>query len=592
VTEIPGVQRYQRLLNEFRQERVERGVLLKRMSELLALLDLTTSLGAELSGQAILDAVLLTAMGELGATRGGLWVRSQGGSDMLRASRGLGPDAASVTAIDAPARQSGGRPCSAASFPSLEALGLEVVCPVSRASRRLAVLGLGERADGRSYTPEDLAFLESVGACAATPIENGLIRDELRQVNQRLSVKVFQLHSLFDISRELTSSFDEEAVKSLTVTTLMGHLMVSHAALYLRESFGLTLAHERGGQGGEAAGVIPSQEGDALLDALTAPMPVDRLPPGEVRDEIERRGLAHVVPLRVGSVRRGFVALGPKVTGGAYTEEDFDLIYTLGRQALAALENVRLQRVRLEKQRQDRDLQIAREIQKSLFPPSCPEVPGFDIAGRTRPCHEVGGDYYDWIPLSNGAWALVIADVSGKGTPASILMASMHASLRALAGTASPEAIVARVNQFLFESTQASRYATLFYGELEPSLRRLRYVNAGHVPPFVIDSGGELGRLDVGGPAVGLLDGGTAQYESAEIVLDAGSVLALVTDGATEAMTPDDREFGDDGVALLLRRERSRTAAETIAQLFREIGEWAGERGQYDDLTALVLRAL
>ena len=155
----------------------------------------------------------------------------------------------------------------------------------------------------------------------------------------------------------------------------------------------------------------------------------------------------------------------------------------LARQAQAALEGARLHRVRLEKERQDRDLQIARGIQQSLFPRGFPEVPGFDVLAESRSCFEVGGDYYDFIPLDGGRLALVVADVSGKGTPASLMMASIHAWLQAMAGTARPRQVLERLDRFLNANTQTSRYVTLFYGELDPARRRLVYVNAGHVPP-------------------------------------------------------------------------------------------------------------
>ena len=145
----------------------------------------------------------------------------------------------------------------------------------------------------------------------------------------------------------------------------------------------------------------------------------------------------------------GLLAVGARASGAPFTDEDFDYAQALGRQALAALEGARLHRVALEKERQDRELQIAREIQRSLFPRSRPTVEGLELAAESRPCHQVGGDYYDFIPLEGGRLGLVIADVSGKGTPASILMASVHASLRATAGTARPALLMERLNRFL-----------------------------------------------------------------------------------------------------------------------------------------------
>ena len=162
--------------------------------------------------------------------------------------------------------------------------------------------------------------------------------------------------------------------------------------------------------------------------------------------------------------------------------------------------------MRIEKERQDRDLQIARQIQQSLFPPDAAAGRGFELAAISRSCYEVGGDYYDFIPLDGGRLAMVIADVSGKGTPASIMMASVHASLQAMAGTAPPTQLLERLNRFLYENTQASRYVTLFYGELDPERRTLIYVNAGHVPPYLLRADGREERLRVGGPVIGLLE--------------------------------------------------------------------------------------
>jgi hypothetical protein len=245
-TTVPVVYPYQRALDEFRRAG-EESPLLKRMSELISLLDLTTTLNSALTREEILDAALLMVLGELQCSRGGLFVRGEGGAYPVRAARGLPAGAtlpAAAAATTEPLLRGGEGPVEL-----LEAGGLDVLCPILKAGQAIAFLGLGPRAGDRPFGPDELGFLRSVAACAATPIENGLIYGELRQVNQRLSVKVFQLHNLFDISRELLSSFDEEAIKNLVTTTLMGHLLVSRAVLYLRGPGGLALAHERGLRG-------------------------------------------------------------------------------------------------------------------------------------------------------------------------------------------------------------------------------------------------------------------------------------------------------------------------------------------------------
>ena len=589
-TALPVVLQYQQALDDFRRNPTDANALLKRMSELISLLDLTVTLSSSASAGEILEAALLVVMGELQSARGCVFVRGESGRYELQAGRGLPADRPPEVPLGALSGEDVVFRGSGRYAEVFDAFGLDVLCPIFKAEKAVAVIGLGRRVAGRPYGSEETAFLRSVAACAATPIENGLIYNELRTVNQRLSVKVFQLHNLFDISRELTASFDEETIKNLVTTTLMGHLLVSRCALYLDGPGGLALAHERGARAEEGSRLVPEGEAVLLRAALRKALPVSELPHGELRERLARQRMALVVPLSMGSMVRGFLAVGERVSGAPFTEEDRDFAQTLARQALAALETVRLHRVQLDKQRQDKELQIAREIQQSLFPPATPAIPGFELAARSLACYQVGGDYYDFIPLPGGRWAVTIADVSGKGTPASILMASVHASLRALAGSAPPAVVMERLNAFLYESTQANKYVTLVYAELEPASRRMAYVNAGHIPPYWLRHGGPARRLTTGGPVLGLLEG--VRYEMGEIELAPGDVVAMVTDGATEALSPDERELGDERLVQVLSGAAGETAEHQMEGLMSAVGAWTAERGCTDDLTALVLRAV
>ena len=201
----------------------------------------------------------------------------------------------------------------------------------------------------------------------------------------------------------------------------------------------------------------------------------------------------------------------------------------------------------------------------------------------------MGGDYFDYVPLAGGRLGLVIADVSGKGTPASLMMASVHAWLRALAGSEPAARVLERLNRFVYASTETSRYVTLFYGELDPAARRLVYVNAGHVPPFVVRASGPEERLRAGGPVLGLLEEVT--LEPGELRLEPGDLLVAVTDGVTEAVDPSGREFGDERVRQALAARLGAGAAETLAGLVSAVDTWVGPAGCSDDLTALILKA-
>lgn len=581
----PAVSPYQRALDAYRRGSDTGPALEKRMSELISLLDLSTTLSSSLSGDAILEAALLIVMGELQATRGVILVRVEERFEP-RAQRGFASSAlAALTEAHLPGED--------VTFGGGDALGLpgvEAVCLVRKAGRVIAVIALAGRGDGSRYGDDDAAFLRSVAACAATPIENGLIYQELKSVNRRLSLKVFQLHNLFDISRELSASQDEESIKGLVTTTLMGQLLVSRCALYLRTDEELVLAQERGMRMDEEGRRIALAEAMPALEALRGAEAVADMHGGRLRDALRRHRLALAVPLSLGERAQGLFAVGERASGAPFAEEDRDFAFALGRQALGALESVRLHRIRAEKERQDRELAFARDIQRSLFPPAPPAIPGVALAAVSVPSQEVGGDHYDFIPLPDGRMAIAVADVSGKGTPASLLMASVHASLRALAGTLDPAALLTRLNRFLYDSTQPHRYVTMFYAELDPAARRMVFVNAGHVPPCLLSASGAEIRLVCGGPVVGLLE--DVSFEIGSLDLAPGDLIAMVSDGVTEACSPDDREFGERRLFDSLRRSREGGAEDALGAIVDAVHAWTGPAGCGDDLTAVVLKAM
>jgi sigma-B regulation protein RsbU (phosphoserine phosphatase) len=415
------------------------------------------------------------------------------------------------------------------------------------------------------------------------------LRQLLERFDRRLKAKEFLLQNLFDLSRELTSSFDEEAIKNVVTATLLGQLLASRCAFFEAVPGGYAMIHERGGRG--ALPAAPLSEADVRDAFASAPLwlEVDELAPGLLRERLAGGRLSHVLRLVAGGRDVGFFAVGGRASAAPLREEDCDFAMTLGRQALAALEAVRMHRMRLEKERQDRELQLARGIQQGLLPRCEPALAGFLVAARSESCYEIGGDYYDFIPLEDGRLSLVVADVSGKGTPASLLMASVHASLQALAGSVAPAALMRRLNHFLYLNTEPNKYVTLFYAELDPRRRQLAYVNAGHVPPFVLTASGARRRLEVGGPALGLLE--DAAFEEGAQPLGGGDVVAVVTDGATEALNPEDQEFGDQRLYEALAERPGGSAQDALDTLFAGVHGWTGARGCNDDLTALVLRA-
>ena len=240
------------------------------------------------------------------------------------------------------------------------------------------------------------------------------------------------------------------------------------------------------------------------------------------------------------------------------------------------------------KEAMEREIEIAREVQRELLPRAAPDLAGLELAGVCLPAIGVGGDYYDFLPLAGGRVGLVIADVSGKGIPAALLMAGLQASVRSLAlPGVPPSEVCRRMNDMLHETTSASRYATLFVGFYDPHDRSLQYTNAGHFPPLHM-AGPDAGRLSQGGLPLGLMPG--SLYGEGRRELGVGDLLVMFTDGAVEQPNASGEEFGETRLLEVLTREREAPLSELLSTVTAEIRAWSGGGTPHDDITLVLAR--
>jgi phosphoserine phosphatase RsbU/P len=302
-----------------------------------------------------------------------------------------------------------------------------------------------------------------------------------------------------------------------------------------------------------------------------------------------------LLPLAVRDKLLGFISLGPKRSEEPYTGSDVRLLKSVAAQTGLALENANLLRTIADevaqRERLNREVEIAREVQERLFPQKLPIIQGLDFAGHCRPALGVGGDYYDFLALPKGNLGVAIGDVSGKGIAAALMMASLQASLRSEA-TRAPEdlaAAVGTINRLVYEASSSNRYATFFYGQYDPAQGRFDYVNAGHNPPMLLHRDDGITRLEPGGTVVGLLEG--ALYEQGSVLLRPGDVLVAFTDGISEAMNVEDEEWGEDRLLDTIRGCKGTSAQNLLDCLFDAATSFAGAAPQHDDMTLVVLRA-
>jgi sigma-B regulation protein RsbU (phosphoserine phosphatase) len=289
----------------------------------------------------------------------------------------------------------------------------------------------------------------------------------------------------------------------------------------------------------------------------------------------------------------GVMVLGPKRSEEPYSRTDLQLLQSVASQTGLALENSQLLAAMAievaHRERVNREIEIAREVQERLFPQDFPPIPGLEYCGRCRPAQAVGGDYYDFVTGASDTLGIAVGDVSGKGISAALLMASLQASLRgqAMAGVHDLAALMHNINLLVHEASAANRYATFFYGEYHFDRRRLEYVNAGHNPPIIL-RGDEVIRLEAGGPVVGLLK--QAGYQQAHCDLLPGDVLIAFTDGVSEAMTADGDEWGEERFIKAAQECRRLGAAEIITRLMAGADAFAAGAPQHDDMTLVVVK--
>src|SRR5690349_24135750 len=274
----------------------------------------------------------------------------------------------------------------------------------------------------------------------------------------------------------------------------------------------------------------------------------------------------------------------------AYSKSDLEVLMLLATQVAIIIEKVELHEQLIEKKRLQGQLEVARQVQLELLPPGDPVLTGFDISAYNFPTEEVSGDYYDWVRIYEDQIGIVIADVSGKGVPAAILMAFLRAGLRAatLVGYA-PNISMARVNYLLWESIERNQFVTAFHGILDSSNKTLAYSNAGHNPPLLLKAGGEVRFIEYGEQPLGMFQ--DTRYHQYHLLIEPGDVFVLYTDGVTEAQNPAGVEFGRDRLVEAVKENSARPARELIASLELAVLEWTNNLGATDDVTFFVIKA-
>jgi sigma-B regulation protein RsbU (phosphoserine phosphatase) len=497
--------------------------------------------------------------------------------DLSELAASLARGSAHVASYDAAllARMLGGpRPAEGAGDPR--------IVPLTAGDDTLAWVAL-------ESSPSDPVGFASVAAHAASLMAWVRMSEKVREADFELKYRVWELESLYDVGLSIAGTLDLESLaddilmKSVSLLNARGGTLVVRPGgaedgtprLYVR-SIGTPLF-------GDGASLEP------LGRVLVCNRREDR--PPVLADAPAEKLLA--VPIASEGRPLGLLVVADKENraGGIddFGAADARILSLFGNQAAIALENARLHREAVEKERMEREIEIAASIQRAILPTTLPAVSGILLAAGNRPTRQVGGDFYDVHPLADGRVAFCVADVSGKGIPAALLVSTVHACIHLLveAGANDLTGLVARVNRHLARFSATRKFVTLFFAVYDPADGTLRYVNAGHNPGIVLRPGG-VELLPSGGVPIGMFE--SAPQVESRVALSPGDLVVLYSDGITEAADAKDEEFGMERLIALLEAGRDLPPSALKDRIFAAVESFTRGVAQYDDQTVLVAR--
>jgi sigma-B regulation protein RsbU (phosphoserine phosphatase) len=427
---------------------------------------------------------------------------------------------------------------------------------------------------GHSLRPEHAATL-------ATATHAFALSEHIKRQRFEANYRGVELEALYDVGLAISSTLNMEELSEEVLLRAVSLLDARRGALYMADGDDFVLHESYGGKACERmAAEAPDVE--ALLKSHS-PTEQSVMP-----------GAKYLlgIPIDTEQGRQGILVVADKESRqgvGPFGSTDRRTLGLFANQAAIAIQNAHLHREALEKQRLEREAELAADIQRQLLPSSVPAIEGYEIAGWNRPARHVGGDYYNFISTPDGRWAFLVADVTGKGMPAALMVSTLHSALHLLIDRQPLDAdLFHGLNNHIWDSSASNKFITLFLGALEAETGKLSYLSAGHNPALLLRSGDEVVELGAAGMPLGLFE--RAQYGFGTVGLDPDDLLCVYSDGITECESPQQVEFGTTGLTRLLRENAGRPLSEIVQAIDDAVLDFAAGADQGDDQTLVLLR--
>jgi phosphoserine phosphatase RsbU/P len=544
-------------------------------SRLESLLESAKLLNSTLNLDDLLGHLLRTVMGRYLIARGVVAIQA-GDTSMVEVSRGAAALKKGATFTPEAA----------------QACGLELFFEIGTSGESIGTTGVGTMALGKPgrgpLEPEEADFVRALMGLAASVVANALSHKESVALNRELDQKVQELRALLDLVRGLAATLDPDEIARLLLLTFAGRWAVSRCGVAAWKEGQPAVLRQRGLD----LATLESQR-ESFCDLADASV---LGPEQAVRFGIPANSL--VMPIRSSGGTCGAVVCGPRMRNLIYSADDLEFGAGLVAQAAVAFDNAWHFRETIGKKQMEKELALAAAIQLDLFPKKLATLYATDVAARNRQAKQVGGDYYDVIHVgpthtaatqANEEHLVCVVDISGKGIFASLLMSNIQATLRALVCRENSLPIVAQTaNDLLYATTPSNRYATAMLLIYNAFTGDCRWINCGHTDGIVVRADGSVEMLPCSGIALGLFP--ARIYDEQSFSLHDGDLLAIYSDGVTDAQNEAEEDFGAERLVEVLTQHAALPASEVVARTFDAIDRFAGDAPQFDDITMLIMK--
>jgi len=449
----------------------------------------------------------------------------------------------------------------------------------------LGYLVISEKFNKSKFSTEELDFVESLCIISSSAVANSRMFNQLSQTNRKLDQRIHELNTLFDLSKEFNLLADRNKISRIFKFALMGQLFIRSFFLIYRSEDSVELL--------ASSNFSTDTSGDILKELFNQTdeiTPVDE----ELADKypiLKDSDISSLVSISVHGRKVALIGVGNRANNKAFTESDYNFLKSLSNLAINSIQRTYLLEERIEKERMEEELSLAKSIQDKLLPDKIPSVRGTYISAATISSYQVGGDYYDVVETPDGNHIFAIADVTGKGFAAALLMANLQSMLHILLpfDITLPVA-TERINDLLFQNTPIDKFITFFWGKYHHDSRIFRYVNAGHNPPLLLrKDASEFKELSEGGLLLGAMES-MAPYESVDLIFNSGDIMIMYTDGVNEAQSQDnEEEFGVQRLKNIILENRNLPPDDIQKVIMDSVKEFSGNT-QFDDLTLLVFK--